>query len=127
VSRAIPPYSGEAARRRPWEASDLDGFWRVSGGASGQIVAQRVPSDVKRLHGVSYSLTLHERGGRRVFGIDNAHPVRSRRGPSGRASTAQDHLHRDNSVRPYAYRDAESLLEDFWREVDAILKKRGIE
>jgi hypothetical protein len=38
----------------------------------------------------------------------------------------QDHLHRGNSVQPYAYRDAESLLEEFWREVDAILKKRGI-
>jgi hypothetical protein len=37
------------------------------------------------------------------------------------------HLHRDDSVRPYTYRDAESLLEDFWREVDAILKRRGIE
>ena len=107
---------------------DLDGFLaEVGGGFWIKIVAQRVPSDVNRRHGVSYSLTLHEPGGRRVFGIDNAHPLRSRRGPSGRAGTAQDHLHRDDSVRPYAYRDAESLLEDFWREVDAVLKKRGIE
>jgi hypothetical protein len=73
------------------------------------------------------SLTLHEPGGRRAFGIDNAHPLRSRRGPSGRASMAEDHLHRDDLVRPYVYRDAGSLLEDFWREVDAFLKKRGFE
>jgi hypothetical protein len=107
---------------------DLDGFLaEVGGGFWIKIVAQRVPSGVDRPHGVSYSLTLHEPGGRRVFGIDNAHPVPSRRGPSSRRAMAQDHLHRDESVRPYAYRDAESLLEDFWREVDAILKKRGIE
>ena len=43
------------------------------------------------------------------------------------SAAAQDHLHRDDSVRPYDYRDAESLLEDFWRQVDAALKTRGIE
>ena len=106
-------------------------FWtsrRKSEAASGsRSWAQRVPADIDRPHGVSYSLTLHEPSGRRVFGIDNAHPVQSRRGPSGRRSAARDHLHRDESVRPYAYRGAESVLEDFWREVDAILKKRGIE
>jgi hypothetical protein len=107
---------------------DLDGFLaEVGRGIWIKIVAQRVPADIDRPHGVSYSLTLHEPSGRRVFGIDNAHPVQSRRGPSGRRSAARDHLHRDESVRPYAYRGAESLLEDFWREVDAILKKRGIE
>jgi hypothetical protein len=107
---------------------DLDGFLaEVGGGFWIKIVAQRVPADVDRPHGVNYSLTLHEPGGRRVLGIDNAHPVPTRRGPSGRASTTQDHVHRGDSVRPYAYRDAESLLEDFWREVDTVLKKRGIE
>ena len=89
----------------------------------GAARAARRPSAARR----ELSLTLHEPGGRRVFGIDNAHPLRSTRAPSGRASTAQDHLHRDDTVRPYAYRDAESLLEDFWSEVDAILKERGIE
>jgi hypothetical protein len=107
---------------------DLDGFLaEVGSGFWIKIVAQRAPPDAHRRHGVSSSLTLHEPGGRRVFGIDDAHPLRSRRGPSGRASTAQDHPHHDDAVRPYAYRDAESLLEDFWREVDAVLKKRGIE
>jgi hypothetical protein len=106
---------------------DLDGFLaEVGGGFWVKLVAQRVPPDANRPHGVSYSLTLHDPDGRRVFGIDNAHPMRFRRGPSGRSATVQDHLHRGNSVQPYAYRDAESLLEEFWREVDAILKKRGI-
>ena len=107
---------------------DLDGFLaEVGGGFWIKIVAHRVPPDVDRPNGVGYSLTLHEPNGRRVFGIDNAHSTPVRRGPSGRRATGRDHLHRDDSVRPYTYRDAESLLEDFWREVDAILKKRGIE
>ena len=107
---------------------DLDGFLaEVGGGFWVKIVAHHVPPDGSRPHGVSYSLTLHESGGRRVFGIDNAHAVPSRRGPSGRSAAAQDHLHREEAVRPYAYRDADSLLDDFWREVNALLKKRGIE
>lgn len=64
---------------------------------------------------------------RRDDALERLLDLPSRRGPSGRRSMARDHLHRDDSVRPYAYRDAESLLEDFWREVDAVLKKRGIE
>ena len=107
---------------------ELDGFLaEVGGGFWVKIAAQRVPTDTNRPHGVSYSLTLHDPGGPRVFGIDNAHPVRFSRGPAGRSSALQDHLHRGNTVRPYAYRDADTLLEDVWREVEAILKKRGVE
>jgi hypothetical protein len=28
-------------------------------------------------------------------------------------------------VRAYEYRDAATLVEDFWMEVDAVLKERG--
>jgi hypothetical protein len=35
-------------------------------------------------------------------------------------------LHRGESVRGYRYRDADTLLEDFWREVEAILKREGV-
>jgi len=31
-------------------------------------------------HGVKYSITLHDRSGRRLFGFDNAHPVKVKRG-----------------------------------------------
>ena len=107
---------------------DLDGFLaEVGGGFWVKIVAQRVPADAHRPHGVSYTLTLHDPGGQRVFGIDNAHLVRMTRGPAARSSAAHDHLHRGKSVRPYAYRDADTLMDDFWHEVEAILKKEGIE
>jgi Family of unknown function (DUF6516) len=107
---------------------DLDGFLaEVGGGFWVKIVARRVPPDAARPHGVSYTLTLHDPGGRRVVGIDNAHVVRLTRGPAGRSSTARDHLHRGESVRGYVYRNADTLMDDFWREVEAILKKEGIE
>lgn len=107
---------------------DLDGFLaEIGGGFWVKIVAQRVPPDDRRPHGVSYTLTLHDPVGQRVFGIDNAHVVHATHGPAGRSSAVRDHLHRGQSVRPYIYRNAATLLDDFWREVEAILKKEGIE
>jgi Family of unknown function (DUF6516) len=107
---------------------DLHGFLaEVGGGYWVKIEARRVPADAERPHGVDYTLTLHELGGRRVFGIDNAHSVRVIRGPAGRSSASRDHLHRGETVRPYVYRDADTLIDDFWREVEAILRKAGVE
>ncbi len=30
------------------------------------------------------------------------------------------------TVKPYAYQDAATLLADFWQLVDAVLKERGV-
>ena len=79
----------------------------------------------ERPHGLSYSLTLHAPDGSRLVGFDNAHQVRERRGPSGRRRTEHDHRHWLRAVRPYEYEDAATLLEDFWKEVDRVLRKRG--
>jgi Family of unknown function (DUF6516) len=107
---------------------DLDGFLaEIGGGYWVKIEARRVPAGAERPHGVAYTLTLHELGGQRVFGIDNAHLVRLTRGPSGRSSASRDHFHRGETVRPYVYRDADTLIDDFWREVEAILRKAGVE
>jgi hypothetical protein len=106
---------------------DLDGFLaEVGGGYWVKIAVRRVPADAVRPHGVAYTLTLHESKGPRVFGIDNAHPTRITRGPAGRLSMAHDHLHRGQTVRRYVYRNADKLIDDFWREVATILRKAGV-
>lgn len=106
---------------------DLDGFLaEVGGGYWVKIVAKRVPPDKARPHGVAYALTLHDTSGGRIFGIDNAHTVRVTRGPAGRQRIEQDHLHRREAVRPYRYHDADTLLDDFGRQVEAILRLEGI-
>jgi hypothetical protein len=65
--------------------------------------------------------------GERLVGFDNAHSVRTSAGPGGKSQGPQDHRHRLKTVRPYEYSDAATLLEDFWREVEAVLAERGIE
>jgi hypothetical protein len=78
-----------------------------------------------RPHGVSYSLTLHAPDGTRLVGFDNAHAVRSSRGPAGKSKEA-DHRHRLGGTRPYRYVNAVQLIEDFWAEVNAVLEARRI-
>jgi hypothetical protein len=99
----------------------LDGFeFQFARGYRVKIEAQRVEATKGRPHGVKYSLTLHDAGGRRIYGLDNAHGARRRR-------SAFDHRHvyGDRRVLPYAYRGPVELLEDFYREVERIVKERG--
>jgi hypothetical protein len=37
-----------------------------------------------------------------------------------------DHRHRLRTIRAYEYRDAATLLADFWTTVDAVLRERGV-
>lgn len=106
---------------------DLDGqqFTIEPSGYTVKFKARKVPPTPMRPHGVSYSLTLHAPDGTRLVGFDNAHGVRSSRGPAG-ASREADHRHRLGTTRPYRYVDALQLLEDFWAEVNAVLDARGI-
>ena len=60
------------------------------------------------------------------MGFDNAHAVTERRGLSGTTRTEHDHKHKNNVIKYYEYTDAETLLADFWAEVDRELKRRGI-
>jgi hypothetical protein len=76
---------------------------------------------------LDYSLTLHGPDGERLGGFDNAHPVegQKRGGP-------QDHRHTpvkpgyERRTRAYEYRDAATLLAEFWGTVDAVLRQRGV-
>lgn len=103
---------------------DLDGLTFVvdpKGGHWVRFVVTRVPPSPEKPHGLDYSLTLHGKSGERLVGFDNAHPVaRQKRG------NPQDHRHHIRTVKPYEYCDAATLLADFWAEVDAVLKERGV-
>jgi hypothetical protein len=91
-----------------------------------QFVVRRVTPTEARPHGLGYSLTLHGPAGERLVGFDNAHLVKVRSGPGGKAGLALDHKHRFTTVRPYQYKDAETLLADFWTAVESVLRERGI-
>jgi hypothetical protein len=92
------------------------------GGHWVRFVVTRVPATTEKPHGLDYSLTLHGRDGERLVGFDNAHAVgKPKRGEP------QDHRHRIRTVKPYDYSDAATLLADFWTEVDAVLKEKGVQ
>jgi hypothetical protein len=38
----------------------------------------------------------------------------------------QDHKHRLRTIRAYTYTDAATLLEDFWKTVEVVLRERGV-
>jgi hypothetical protein len=103
---------------------DLNGQVFVVDPAGGhwvKFVVTRVPASAERPHGLDYSLTLHGPDGERLVGFDNAHGVRS---PRHRHHL--DHRHRLRSVRLYDYQDAATLLSDFWKLVDEVLRERGV-
>jgi Family of unknown function (DUF6516) len=89
---------------------------------------KRVETAKKRPHGLSYSLTLHAPDGRRLIGFDNAHRVPAAGSRFRRSPEPSDHWHRTESDpgRPYRYRDAATLIDDFFDEVERVLTERGV-
>ena len=90
-----------------------------------KFVVRRTTMTPERPHGLSYSLTLHAPNGDRLVGFDNAHPVQERRGAGRWRRGEGDHRHRLRAILPYEYKDAATLLEDFWKEVDVVLQEGG--
>ncbi len=103
---------------------DLDGQVLVvdpEGGHWVRFVVTQVPKSPEKPHGLDYSLTLHGPDGERLVGFDNAHPTaRQKRGDP------QDHRHRLQTIGVYKYRDAATLVADFWTTVDIVLRERGV-
>ena len=91
-----------------------------------KFVVQRTAVTPDRPHGLSCSLTRHAPDGTRLVGFDNAHSVKDRRQSGKRKRGERDHQHRLQTVRPYEYTDAATLLADFWDAVDRVLKERGV-
>lgn len=87
--------------------------------------AKQVAVSPQKPHGLDYSLTLHDGGGKRLLGFDNAHPIKEGSGPGARTRIEYDHRHRGQRLRFYDYKDAATLLADFWTEVERILKEEG--
>ncbi len=108
---------------------DLDGLNFVQdGGYWVKYEVSTVEKTPERPHGIKYSLTLHDRQGERIFGIDNTHRPKKRGGPAAKSTQpkAADHLHRGGRVYAYEFKDAETLLADFDRGVNAALKRKGV-
>ena len=95
------------------------GFW-IKIEARAVLASEEVP------HGVRYSLTLHEPGGKRVLGYDNAHSVKH----SGKFKFAGkrrtfDHIHQlgREVIQHYEFHTAEQLLADFFSDADKLLDR----
>ena len=96
-------------------------YW-LTNGWSLRFRIWRVEPCEGRSHGIRYSFTLHDEAGKRILGFDNKHPA-------GRQWIEHDHWHRfrrtDERVR-YAYVDADTLLVDFFKAVEASCKSVGV-
>jgi hypothetical protein len=89
---------------------------------------KKVTPSKTRPHGLSYSFTLHAPNGMRLVGFDNAHNVPRVGARFSPRSPATDHWHRTEGDlgRPYRFKGADILLEDFFREVRRALSERGV-
>ncbi len=98
-----------------------DGYWI-------KFKIERTELTDRRPHGLSYSFSLHAPDGTRLLGFDNAHPVDHMGSNLKKGPIEHDHWHRteEDPGRPYEFKDAITLLDDFFEEVERILKERNI-
>jgi hypothetical protein len=69
---------------------------------------------------------LHDKFGARILGYDNAHAVKPpKKFKFAGRRLPYDHRHRTSSDIgvPYAFESANGLLEDFFAEVDRVIKE----
>ena len=100
------------------EAHRDDGYWW-------RIEAWEVQPSRERPHGIRYNLTLHNKFNKRVFGLDNAHAVKPVRKKGFAAKRYDyDHMHKSASDKgtPYEFKDAASLLNDFFTGIDITIE-----
>ncbi len=102
---------------------DLDGeIFPMDNGYWTKFSASRVAPAPQTPHGVRYSLTLHDRNNTRILGFDNAHTFKPKKTKYGARKITWDHKHKMKKVRPYEFESASQLIEDFWKDVEEILK-----
>jgi Family of unknown function (DUF6516) len=101
---------------------------RYAGGYWLKFEIIKVAESEEMPHGSDYSFTLHGPDNRRLVGFDNAHGVPAKGSRFKRRPQAMDHWHRTetDAGRPYGFKDAETLIDDFFDEVERVLKEHGI-
>ena len=101
---------------------------RYAGGYWLKFEIARVTPSEARPHGLEYSFTLHGPDNRRLIGFDNAHAVPAKGSRYKKRAKATDHWHRTetDAGRPYAFVNAEQLIDDFFDEVERVLSERGV-
>ena len=108
---------------------DFDGrVHRYQGGYWLKFEITKGDKTEERPHGLSYSFTLHGPDNERLVGFDNAHSVPPLGSRFKKRTKATDHWHRTatDEGRPYEFKDAATLLGDFFDEIERVLRDRGI-
>jgi len=88
----------------------------------------KTPTQQEGKHPYRYELVLHDPGGVRIMGYDNAHPIKWKSGVFTKHSENPDHFHRTKSDagRPYEFVSLTKLLDDFYTRVEQTLRELGI-
>lgn len=101
---------------------DLNGeTFQLDGGYWTKFEVRRIKPTIEVPHGIRYSLTLHDRRGKRLFGLDNAHAIPKAR-KYGARRVEWDHKHDEERVTAYLYTNSGKLLEDFWHAVNRLIE-----
>jgi hypothetical protein len=102
---------------------------RLASGHWLKFEIKRVAADASRPHGIAYAFTFHDPEGRRLIGYDNAHGVKAKGSRFRRRPIEHDHWHRaaGDAGRPYRFRDAATLLADFFDGVERYLEDHGLD
>ena len=120
--------SADMAKHDPLDfLLDLDGEVIVQDrGYWVKIEARRRNPSPQAPHGIDYSLTLHDKYGKRVLGFDNSHAAPKEGGRFSPRRVEYDHWHPDGRrIEAYEFTDAGKLVEDFFAAVDRLLKDGG--
>jgi hypothetical protein len=101
---------------------------RYAGGYWLKFEITKVEASDGKPHGLDYSFTLHGPDNRRLIGFDNAHSVPAKGARFKKRPKSMDHWHRTvtDDGRPYTFKDAETLLNDFFDEVERVLTEHRI-
>src|SRR5262249_22166222 len=123
MPRRDPEYTLEFLLTFDGHVHHLEGGYRL------KFEIRRVGSTPARPHGLLYSFTLHAPDGTRLIGFDNAHAVPAVGSRFKVSPEASDHWHRTehDTGRPYEFKDAATLIDDFFDEAERVLRERGVE